>query len=269
MIINAQSSEAAVIAQINAMNTLPVTVDTDSVVFGTVTALTDGSGRVSVPVVANYDSEYEGGTVVNYKRLNLSQAYGGYRPTLSQIGYDSLHQMLPVINRYLGTKFDERDIIDVSLSWLQNNDRLNIQITAANNSLGYEGSFILIYIKIRPELDVVISTKALPVLAHPTDPTLGKNLHMAMWTLDFSGLDTTTLKLFYNEYWADHTSLAALMADLGFASWPQGTAGGQDFTSSLTSAIPEANQAFTNVIIQKNVTLAGYSGDAYFYYNRT
>lgn len=271
MIIASESSEAAVTALIVQQNAFPAELPKGGLVFGKVTALTDGSGRVQVPVVANYDTEYEGKQVVRYRRLDLGKAYNGLRPSLTQIGYATLHQMLPIINQFLGTKFGTRDVLDVKLDWLGNNERLNIQITAANQSLVYEGSFVLTYVKIRPLLNKVITKRSLPVLNHPADPQAGlKSLPMTMFGMDFTGEETKALRVYANRRWWDLAAMRALMVERGLpANWPDADYSAAEFVQGQTKDVPGANTDYTNVIVQKNVKLDGYTGDAYFHYNRT
>lgn len=262
------SSEDALIALVNQANTLSQPLVEGDLYFGKVKTLSDGSGRVEIPAVAMYDSAYEGYVKFRYKRLNLSQAFGGIRPKLRDIGYPSLHQLLPVINKALGTALETKDVIDTNIAWLNNNEEINIQITASANSIGYEGNFIVTFTRIRPMLQKVITNPDLDILDHPVDPTLSfKSIGMALYSLDFTDYPNETRVYTPLGIWANIGILQTLMAKFGFPNWPNGAR--NDVVTYVTKDVPEANQAFTHVTVQKNVTVAGHKGNAYFHFNRS
>lgn len=261
------TSEDALLALVNQANALPQPLVEGDLYFGKVKTLSDGSGRVEIPAVTMYDSAYEGYVKFRYQRLNLTQAFGGTRPKLRDIGYPSLHQLLPVINKALGTTLGPEDVLNTDITWLNINEELNIQITASANSLGYEGAFIVTFTRVRPLLSKVVIQHSLDVQKHPTDPELAvKSLSMAMYSIDFSGNDTA-LRIYYTGIWYYIGLLRTLVAKHGFTNWPQGSGG--DVVAYATKNLPSANPAFTNVIVQKNVSIPGYQGDAYFHFNRS
>lgn len=258
------TSEEALLALVNAANPgLPQPLKPGDLYFGKVKTLS--GGKVQIPAVTMYDSAYEGYAKFEYRRLNLSQAFGSVRPALRDIGYPSLHQLLPVINARLGINLQPADVIDTKIDWLGNNEHLNIQVTASADSLGYEGTFVITFTRIRPLLSKVVTTSSLDVLKHPSEPT-AKSLPMHMYSLDFSE-NTAELLLYYNQLWWNLQALKRLMQGHGFADWPQGSAQ-NPVRAYLTKDRPEANQDFTNVIIQKAPVIPGWKGDAYFHYNR-
>ena len=258
------TSEEALLAMVNAANPgLPQPLKPGDLYFGKVKTLS--GGKVQIPAVTMYDSAYEGYAKFEYRRLNLAQAFGSVRPALRDIGYPSLHQLLPVINQRLGINLQPSDVIDTKIDWLGNNEHLNIQVTASADSLGYEGSFVITFTRIRPLLNKVVAATSLDVLKHPSEPT-AQSLPMFMYSLDFSG-NETALALYYGVLWLNPQALKRLMQGYGFADWPQVQKQG-DVKAYLTKNRPEANQDFTNVIIQKAPAIAGWKGDAYFHYNR-
>lgn len=260
------TSEEALLALINtASPTLPQPLVPGDLYFGKIKTLS--GGRVEIPAVTMYDSAYEGYVKFQYKRLNLSQAFGSVRPALRDIGYPSLHQLLPVINKALGINLQPRDVYDTQIAWLGNNENLNIQVTASAESLGYEGSFVVTFTRVRPMLTSVVTQPVLDVQVHPTDPVKAlKSLSMHMYSLDFTG-NESAFTIYYTGIWWNLGALRTLMTKHGFPNWPQG--GRDDCKAYLTKDLPSANPAFTNVVVQKNVTINGYTGDAYFHYNRT
>lgn len=259
------SSEAALLELVNQANSLAQPLVEGDLYFGKVKALS--GGLVEIPAVTMYDSAYEGYVKFRYQRLSLSKAFGSIRPSLRDIGYPTLHQLLPVINKQLGVNLQPIDVVDVQFDWLGNNEQLNIQITAATESLGYEGSFIITFTRVRPMLNKVVTATTLDVLEHHTAPVDGKlSLPMAMYSLDLSGNDDALRIYTPYQYWYNPGLLRTLMAGYGFPNWPHRIG---SLRWGATKDFPESNQAFTNVIVDKAPNIAGYTGDAYFHYNRS
>jgi hypothetical protein len=258
------TSEEALVALVNEANPAMVTpLAVGDLYFGKVKQLS--GGLVEIPAVAMYDSAFEGYVKFQYKRLDLSKAFGSVRPILRDIGYPSLHQLLPVINRNLGTSLTEEDVINTDIQWLGNNEQLNIQVTASASSLGYEGTFIILFTRVRPLLSKVVVERNLTVLKHPESPNLAKkSLSMHMYAIDFTD-NVQDLAIYWTGVWWRYPSLKEVMRKQGFDNWPQG--GRDDVKSYLTKNRPEANQAFKNVIIQRAPLIEGFTGDAYFHYN--
>lgn len=261
------SSEAALLELVNQANNLAQPLVVGDLYFGKVKTLS--GGLVEIPAVTMYDSAYEGYVKFRYQRLSLAKAFGTIRPQLRDIGYPTLHQLLPVINKKLGINLEPVDVVDVQFDWLGNNEQLNIQITATANSLGYEGSFIVTFTRVRPMLNKVVAVTSLDVLKHHTAPVDGKlSLAMALYDLDFTGHTTRYEALAVYapyRYWWNVGQLRTLMASYGFPNWPQAQIGTLKW--GTTKQFPEANQAYKNVIIHPNPNIAGYTGDALFHYN--
>lgn len=260
------SSEAAVLALINGENPqLPTELVEGDLYFGRPKTLP--SGRVEIPAVAMYDSAYEGYLKLEYQRLSLTKAFGNIRPRIRAVGYPTLHQLLPVINKILGTTFVPSDIIDMDLSTVNLNENVNIKLTASLGSLGFEGWFTMTFTRIRPLLEEAVAIKSLNEMAHPIDPTSGLlSLSMHTYSVDFTGSDRE-LTVYPTGIWQNLSLLRTLMSSHGFDNWPQGKAG--EVRLYATKDLPEANKDYTNVVVQRNLEIAGYAGDAYFHYNRS
>src|ERR1700690_790462 len=155
------TAEDNLLALINQVNTFPVPLASGDLYYGKIKQLTDGSGKIQLPTVTMYDAQYDGYVTFQYQRINLTKAFGGLRPRLSSLGQPTLYRLLPTLNRFLGLKFTERDVVDVNISWLGGNEQANIQIIAQPNSLGFEGSFVIQFTRVRPFLSVVTNNTPL------------------------------------------------------------------------------------------------------------
>lgn len=261
MFLLPDGSKQSLIDAVNASNTFPVPLIGDDLYFGKIR--TEVNGQVSVPAVTMYNSQFEGYVRLNYKRLDLGKVYGTIKPSVRRVGYPSLYRLLPIINETLGLSLTEDDVLDISITWLNDNEQINIPIIAKVDSLAYQGQFTVEYIRVRPEL-ADIAFKTLNVLKHPIDPALGKkSLAMNTWGIDYTDEDAIVINV---GVWWNHDKLVALMAEKGFPDWPQVPW----FTLQVqpTSKVPTANQEFEYVIVQKDLVLADHVGDAYFHFNR-
>lgn len=260
------SSEAALVDLINSANPdLPHDLEVGDLYFGRIKTLP--GGRVEIPAVTMFDSAYEGYVKLDYQRLSLTKAFGNVRPVLRIPGAPTLHQMLPVINRILGTTFGPTDIIDIDLSWLAGNESANIKLTASLQSLGYEGSFVITFQKVRPLLQDVVRKTELVDLHHPIPADSGViSLAMFTWAIDFTGNDRA-LTVYPTGIWQYIDAIRALCASHGLPDWPQ--AGRGEVVAYATKDLAESNKAYTNVVVHRSVALVGYYGDAYFHFNRS
>jgi hypothetical protein len=263
MFLLPDGSKQSLIDAVNAVNTFPVDFSAGDLYFGKVRQ--EANGHVSVPAVTLHSSQFEGYIRLNYKRLDLGKAYGTVKPKIRRVGYPTLYRLLPIINETLGLSLTEADVTDISITWLNDNEQINIPVIAKANSLGFEGQFMLEYTRVRPEL-ASLAFKTLDVLKHPVDPTLGKkSIAMMTWGMDFSAemVDDFTINV---GIWWHHDKVAARMAELGFPDWPQVPY----FTLNVlpTSKVPSANQEFEYVVIQPDIDLPDFVGDAYIHFNR-
>ena len=268
MLLLQGTSEQALVDLINANNSnLPVPLEVGDLYYGIRKNIGDGVTRV--PVVTQFDNEdYEGYAVFDYKRLNLSVIFKDIRPVIRQVGQTSLVRLLPVVNKATGLNLQPEDIIDQSIVWLGGNEEANLQFIITPESLGYEGRFIVQFIRIRPMLSTVVTERSLPVLKFPGTPTAGKlSMEMKSWGISFTD-DQNKLKLYRDGWWYP-AEVRELMAQNGVPNFPVGVFGSSlGLSVKTTASVPGSNTAYTHVIIQKNVNIAGFNGDAYFHFNR-
>lgn len=259
------SSEQRLLALINEVNVLPTPLKEGALYYGKVHPKTDGSGKVRLPTVTMFDAEYEGYVTFEYRRINLSDAWGGLKPALHALGQPTLHRLLPTLNKLLGLNLTPRDVADVNISWLNGNEQANIQIIAAPDSLGYEGSFVIQFTRVRPFLNDVVKQKALDTLQHPDGNDLAKrSLASGTWGIDFT--EHLPIMIVYWWGWPLMTQIREMFADYGFADIPQANQQYQIATYT-TKQRPESNQAFNNVYIWRDVVGPDYQGDAYMHFN--
>lgn len=255
-------SKQSLIDAVNDVNTFPVPLVAGDLYFGKVKI--ESNGHVSVPAVTMYNSEFEGYVRLNYKRVDFGKVYGTIKPKIRRVGYPTLYRLLPIINETLGLSITEDDVVDISITWLNDNEQINIPVIAKANSLGYEGQFMLEYTRVRPEL-AALAFKTLDVLKHPIDPALGKkSLAMMTWGIDFTD-DMLDFDLAAGS-WRFINKVKARMEELGFPNWPQVPY--WTMNALPTSKVPSANQEMEYVIIQPDVVLADHIGDAYIHFNR-
>ena len=261
------SSEEAVVELINQQNpSAPIAFEKGDLYFGKVRDKGDGSGRIVAPAAAMYDTSYDGYANLDFKRIDLTAVFGDTVPVISDLGQNDLHLLLPAINKALGTNFQPEDFVNVILDWLTSGEQVNIRLTPRTNSLGYQGTFIVRYLRNRKQLDVAITTKSLHALTHPGVHTPGKmQLDMATWGLDLS--DVYKDFDLWNGVWNHLTLVKQHMADFGFPDWPQ--AAYPNYVKDMpTSKVVGANTKFSNVLIQPLVVSGDYAGTAYLHYNR-
>jgi hypothetical protein len=260
-------SEQALIDAINAANNPPTPLTAGDLYFGKITKVTGGEpGEVTLPVVAMYNSKFEGYLRFNYKRLDLGKVYGTIKPEIRRVGYPTLYRLLPIINETLGLDLSERDVVDVSITWLSDNERVNIPIVTKTESPAYEGQFVVEYQRVRPELASIVF-RDLDVMQHPIDPTLGKkSLAMHTWSMDFTDFQSEFILL--NGTWWDISRVRRVMDKFGMPNWPQ-VPRSPWLVLQATKDVPTANKDFTHVIIHREITFPDMVGDAYIHFNRS
>jgi hypothetical protein len=249
---------------INLQNTLPAALVASDLYFGKMRP--GDTGKIILPTTAMWNSQnYEGSANFQYQRIDLTKAFGGVRPVVKALGQLDVWSLLPAINKAVGINLTTNDVVNTSVSWLGGNEQLNIELKADQNSLGYTGSFVVRFTRLRPMLATAVTTTELPVLVHPQTPdaTL-KCIDLLSWGIDFSDYQAHFLTRY--GYWVEWEYIQGMMAENGFPNYP-GPLPGTTF-DYLTKDVPEANQAFTNVVVQKAVSSATYHGTAYIHYNR-
>src|SRR6218665_891430 len=86
------------VSLINSSNTMPVALTSDDLRIGKPVPVS-GTNRVKLPMVAMYDSLYEGYVDVEMRRINFAQAFGTTIPRIAAAGGNSLYDLLDRINK--------------------------------------------------------------------------------------------------------------------------------------------------------------------------
>lgn len=267
MLLLKNRPEDELLALINSANpNLPSALQPGSLAYGHISELSDGTKRVRLPAVTMLGTEYDGYAQFDYRRIDLTQVFGDLVPHVTAIGQNTIHRLLPTLNKVLGTNFYPEDVYDANLDWLGAGEEINLNILARPDSLGYQGSFIVRYTRRRDPLADSIGVTDLDVLAHPIDVSVGKT-SIAMRTFDLDFTDHMADLSYYSpgRRWRYQTRVINLMAEYGFANWP-GSATGTVF-SYRTVDLPGSNPRFNNVYVQQDINTAEYVGSAFFHYN--
>lgn len=227
----------------------------------------DGKSSI-VPTVGVLGTVYHGYQDFKYQRINLSQAYD-FIPVMQSVGASSLYGMLDIVNAFLGLNLTQQDVVDTNVATVAEGAAVNINIQTLPTSLGYTGSMILEFRRIRPLLSSVVRSTALNVQTYDSiDPTQGKrDIGMQMWNVDMSPFNPQTL-VGAGGIWKNAATIkAAIQQQFGYTDWP--TATSQQVIDYATSNYPGANTNFERVVIQKGVVGATYQGIALFHYNQS
>ncbi|MNR57901.1 hypothetical protein D3C85_1787670 [compost metagenome] len=84
---------------------------------------------------------------------------------------------------------------------------------------------------------------------------------MQTWGIDFTSIRDAIKPV--NGKYTDFTKVQVACTYFGIPAWAEGS-----ITDNATSAVPDSNQAFDRVVIQKNVYGWGaLKGDIYLHYN--
>ena len=260
---------------INQQNVLPSPLNPDDVIF-TTPKFVQGPlpTLVTSTVIPVPDTAYEGMVPVQYERMDLTSAFGEYRPRISGLSNGNLHSMLPYISQELGLQLDADDFDQVDYSWLGENEEVNIPLIALTTSLSYIGQFSIQFTRRRIQLAEAIQISDLDVHLHPGQKTttLAKTpITLFTYSRDWSEHYAAIRKHPYANILYDPNAMRTLMGGLGFSNWPQGY--WNPVSDHPTSAIPEANKDYDRVLIQviEDKQPIGqvlpYAGVAYFHYN--
>lgn len=257
-------SKDLVLGLINQNNTPPKPITKDNLYFGRPKMDADGITSI-VPTVAVLGSEYTGYANFSYRRINLSKVFDD-RPVFRAVGASTLHRMLPDINRFLGLNFTTDDVQDTDVQMVLGGEEVNIYLNALPTSLGYTGSFIIRFLRQREMLSKVVADRHLLQLRHVHDPADAKvSMEMTMYNMDFSNDRDAIAVDSPNSYWLSLAKVQDLMRANGFNSWPAPAANSVKDVS--TKSEPRANPNYDRVVIQKDVNMGDYFGDAFFHYN--
>lgn len=263
MTIFTGSPKDLVLSQINAANNPTIPFTKENLFFGTPRLDVDGSSIV--PIAGVLASEYSDYSSVNYRRINLTNIFDS-PPSVKAVIAETLHEFLPTMSRELGLSLGTDDIVDADMLVINPGEEVNIEVIATKKSLAYTGKFIVRWMRIRQALSIAIKNNSLSELNHlPALPADKRSLEMAMYAIDFTPY-TADLRLWGSNWWFPD-KVKEIAAINGFPNWPTAEVNG--VRDSATSAEPLANKAFARVIIQKNVVVGNFKGDAYFHYNLT
>lgn len=254
-----------VLSLINSQNTLPVPLTEQNLYFGAARLDTDGVTSI-LPVAAMLGEEYAGYASLKYKRINLSQIFD-VAPIISDVGGPTLYSMLDAVNKALGLTFTQSDVYDTNIQPINAGEQTNINMIAKPGSAGYVGQFFFRFIRLRITFTDAVKNTSLAVLTYPGHPDLTKtNIAMMLWGYDFSDdVAAGTLRVNWNNTWANQTAVKNFMTEFGITDWPAPQVNG--VTDYATKDYPGANTAFQRVIVQKGVSGSTYAGDALFHYN--
>lgn len=260
---------------INQQNVLPSPLKPDEVIF-TTPKFVQGPlpTLVTSTVIPVPDSAYEGMVPVQYERMDLTSAFGEYRPRITGLSNGNLHSMLPFISKELGIQLDATDFDQVDYSWLGENEEVNIPLIALSTSLSYIGKFSVQFTRRRIQLAEAIKITDLDVHRHPgvTAENEAKTpITLFTYAQDWSEHYDKIRRHPYANIFNNPSGLRTLMSSFGFPNWPQGY--WNPVYDYPTSAVPEANQDYDRVLVQLvedkapiNQVLP-YAGKAYFHYN--
>lgn len=259
------------IALINQANPhLPAPISESNIYLGgarLASNATDGMSSV-VPTVGMLGTLYEGYQDFSYKRINLSKAYDQI-PVMKSVGAGDLYSMLDIVNQFLGLNLTQQDVVNTDVAYIDSGAAVNINIQTLPTSLGYTGSMLLEFMRIRPLLSDAIFNPSLNVQTYDNvDPTQNKrDIGMQMWNVDFSPF-LSSLGVLNNGTWSNPTAVkAAIQTQFGYTDWPTAAAG--TVSTVATAKYPGANTSFDRVAVQTKVVGGTYVGTALFHYNLT
>jgi hypothetical protein len=263
MTIFTGSPKDLVLSQINAANNPTIPFTKENLFFGN--PRLDADGLSIVPIAGVVATEYSDYSFVKYRRINLTTVFDSV-PSIKAISAETVHEMLPAISNELGMSFTTDDILDADMAIINPGEQVNIEMVATKGSLAYTGKFVLRWMRIRQALAIATKNNSLAELNHlPPLPVDKRSLEMAMYAIDFTPY-TADLRLWGSNWWFP-VKVKEVARINGFPDWPTAQVNG--VRDSATSAEPLANKDFDRVIIQKNVVVGNFKGDAYFHYNLT
>lgn len=262
MTLLAQTPAQIILGNVNSSNTLPVALSEENLYFGRARLDADGVTTI-LPTVGKLGSEYTDYADLRYRRIDFSKIID-VRPLIETVGVPTLHDMLPVINQKLGLNLLPSDVENIGIQLVNPGEEVNLVIKATPGGIGYVGNFVIKYRRKRPLLSSVVKKQDLDRLNHPIPVALQKHsLTALMWSLDFTA-DRSIIAV-NKGAWLYQTAVRDLMILNGFPDWPAAEINGvKDYA---TRDVPTANQAFDRVVIQTNVSIDTFYGDAYFHYN--
>lgn len=274
MILVPGKGKDVLVGLINQQNVLPSPLNPDDVIFTTPKYVQGPNPTlVSSTVIPIPDTTYEGSVPVQWERMDLTSAFGEYRPRITGLSNGNLHSMLPYISQELGIQLDGVDFEQVDYSWLGEDEEVNIPLVALTTSLSYIGEFVIRFTRRRPQLSEVIKVTDLDVMqwAGLTAETSSKRpVSMYVYGEDWTEFRSAIQKHNFYNIAGNPSALRALMSSRGFSNWP--VSWENPMYDYATSQVAAANKDYDRVIVQvvKDVLpgqVLPYAGVAYFHYN--
>lgn len=264
---------------INRANTPIIAFDSSNLIFGQASKVLNNPNADTTVMARGVNQEdYAGKVALLYDRLDLGVLFrGNYRPAFTALGQSTLYKLLPEINKALGINLTAKDVVDIDLKLLSGGDQVTLELTAKPGSLAYTGFTRVLFNRKQLMLTDVVKTREIAQLRHP-DPVLEGYVSAGLltWGQDFTIIsDKMKVNIYGNNYkgsWIDQAGFqAALNEYFGIENFP-----GIDFSFQskmtlrdyATKDHPDASREFSRVVVQTLLRSNGYSGTAFFHYNK-
>ena len=206
---------------------------------------------------------YWGDVDVFYTRLDLATELGS--PTVASVDPMTNQQLVDQLNQQTGLWLTLDDLQPFTIPTdIPEDGTAVVEIHATDASIGFMGIVNVNVFNGRPQLDVAIRVKSLKALVNIITPVNAMSARMVTWGMDFTCVRDAIKRNPTTQSYTDWDTLQAMLAAKGIPGWQQGI-----ITDYATSALPDANQAFDRVVVQRNVYSSGIRGDAYLHYNTT
>lgn len=280
MILVPGKGKDVLVGLINQQNALPYPLMPDEIFISAPRSIASPyPTEVEVKIIPMPGSVYEGEVPATYRRMDLSSAFGEYRPRIAGRSNGNLHSMLPFIGEQLGIELHPEDIVQVDYAWLGEDEEANIQLVAKFDSLSYVGSFTVQFTRRRTHLfEALVTAKDVDAIriagATPTGLVKGlRQVDMVTWATDFTEhADAIRRHKWYNIAGNPSVLRALMSSKFGFVNWPTGW--NHKFNDYATSQVAAANKDYDRVVVQKIIDesaqkILPYEGTAYFHYNVT
>lgn len=216
--------------------------------------------NTKVTVTGRPGHGYYGSVDIYYKRLDLDaiipQAHARSTKPLTR------QQVIDAVNNVYGLKLRLEDVDNFTVPEYDPDHSATVTLQASVDSLLVTGDFDLVLEYGKPTLIEVSRSKNLQTFRHPTDQPNWLNARMLTWFRDFSSIQTALRRTYKESSYSDWDTVRTACGSLGIPGWTKGTV-----LDLPTSQVPDANPAFQQVVIQRNVSGGGLKGDLYFHFN--
>lgn len=158
-----QSVTAKLLAAFNAANNSTITANQvtfkDVRPVDSLTPRPDTKKNTAITMVVSDSSAYPGEVTLYYDRVNIAQpttyAPLGSLLSITATNQKSIHELLPLINRRLGTELEPDEVVDRQLNLEKGFDTISVVMTGKSEL--FIGSVkILVVRDIDPELDLIL-----------------------------------------------------------------------------------------------------------------